>query len=171
VIEHEQADRRGKVSILPPRVDVTNQFRDCELLAMRDVLQVAPEQIFQADTGLVSRNNDRAFDDDGLHLRLLKACQIEPAVNTDSMPERNLRPFVFRDCSKVLTSGGAKKRAVWDSAACELQGVEAVSDKPWSKQDDAGLKRMLRELQQGSRMSGLSDQSAKRFGAWSKQEP
>jgi hypothetical protein len=34
---------------------------------MRDIFQVTPEDIFKADAGLVSANNDGPFDNGGFH--------------------------------------------------------------------------------------------------------
>jgi len=63
VVEYEQTDRRGQIALLARLVDLTDHHRQRCLLGLRDFLQATPEGVFKAYAGLVSIDDDGAFDD------------------------------------------------------------------------------------------------------------
>jgi hypothetical protein len=67
VVKNKQADRRGQIALFAHTVDLSDQFRQRDLLGMRDPFQVSPEGIFKADAGLVSINYDGTLNDRGFH--------------------------------------------------------------------------------------------------------
>jgi len=47
--------------------DLCNRLRHRRTLGLRDFVQATPERIFETDAGLVSINDNGAFDDFGFH--------------------------------------------------------------------------------------------------------
>ena len=67
VIENEQADRGRQIAVAAIGVDRGHHVRQRQLPAVRDLLQSFPERVFETDAGLVTRNDDRAFDNRRFH--------------------------------------------------------------------------------------------------------
>ena len=67
IVQHEKADRRGQIALLAVAVDLADQFGQRHVAQARDFLHAVPERLFEADTGLVAGDHDRAFDDRRLH--------------------------------------------------------------------------------------------------------
>ena len=69
-------------------VDLCDHLRQCHALGVRDLLQTAPECVFEADAGLVAINDDRAFDDWGFHEQVLRgqSAGLEVILYGDSAP-------------------------------------------------------------------------------------
>lgn len=63
-IENKQTDRGRQIALLPLGVDITDHGRKSHLVIVRDLFQPEPEWFFQAHTGLVTADDDRAFDDE-----------------------------------------------------------------------------------------------------------
>jgi hypothetical protein len=68
VVENKQTKRRGQIALFPHTVDLRNQFRQRHAVFIRDAFQACPEGILKTDAGLVSANDDRAFNHRGFHL-------------------------------------------------------------------------------------------------------
>jgi hypothetical protein len=67
VFEYEHADCRGEIFLFACLVDLCDETRQCRTLVLRDLLQAAPERIFESDAGLASVHADGAFDDWRFH--------------------------------------------------------------------------------------------------------
>src|SRR5262245_2742526 len=66
-VEYEQADSGRQVAVLARLVDLCNRLRYRRTLGLRDFFQAVPERIFETDAGLLSINDNGAFDDCGFH--------------------------------------------------------------------------------------------------------
>ena len=63
VIEHEQPNGRGQIAVLALGINRADEVRQGHAPVDGDLLQSPPERLLKTDTGLVSGNDDGAFDD------------------------------------------------------------------------------------------------------------
>gem|GEM_PF-6738353 len=70
-VEHEQPDGGGKIALQADPVDFSDRVRQGRVLPVRDLLQPAPECIFETDAGLMPTDNDGPLDDRRFHKRFL----------------------------------------------------------------------------------------------------
>ena len=68
IIEHEDADRRGQITAATGAVDDADQLGQALPSRLRDLFERSPERIFDADAGLVARDDDRALDHRRFHI-------------------------------------------------------------------------------------------------------
>jgi hypothetical protein len=63
-VEHEHADRRGKVAAAPPlRINRGDELRQAHTPRPRALLEALPECIFEAHAGAMASEEDGMFDD------------------------------------------------------------------------------------------------------------
>ena len=99
VFQHVQAECRREIALLACVVDLRDQVRHRRSLAMSDFFQLTPEGIFQADAGLVSTNDDGAFDNRRFHWAPL--CSPRSSY-TDSAPLERVRLLTIQSyCASV----------------------------------------------------------------------
>src|SRR5712672_1170368 len=67
MIEHEQANGRRQIAGRAPGIDGGNHFGQGDVALRRDLLESLPKCIFEADAGLVTRDDDRALNDKRFH--------------------------------------------------------------------------------------------------------
>src|SRR4051812_14467890 len=67
VVEHEQPDRRGQVTLLAIVVDLSDQFGKRHVTETRNLLHAVPECFFETDAGFVTCDHDGTFYDGRLH--------------------------------------------------------------------------------------------------------
>ena len=67
MIQHEQANNRGEISVLSLGVYYGNELRKSHVATRGDLLERLPERIFQADARLVPCKDYRSLDDKRLH--------------------------------------------------------------------------------------------------------
>src|SRR5687767_4927745 len=93
------------------RVDRGNQFRKGHIAAARDLLQSLPECILEADTGLVTGDNDGALDNRRFHRSISRFY----AVLIEHVPGFGLtrrRQFTLGFAASVLQTVGSNAFAV-----------------------------------------------------------
>src|SRR5262249_40222780 len=66
-IEHEQANRRRQVAVLPLGIDRGDEVRQGHVAPGGDLLEPLPERILEADAGFVTSDDNGAFDDRRFH--------------------------------------------------------------------------------------------------------
>src|SRR4051812_13355323 len=66
-IEHEQANGRRQVAVLTAGVDGGDELGQGHVSLARDFLQARPESILETDAGLVTSDDDGAFDHPRFH--------------------------------------------------------------------------------------------------------
>src|SRR5262249_57050133 len=66
-IEHEQANRRRQVAVLPLGIDRGDEVRQGHVAPAGDLLEPLPERILEADAGFVTSDDNGAFDDRRFH--------------------------------------------------------------------------------------------------------
>src|SRR5262249_44573555 len=67
MIEHEEADRRRQIALVARGVDSGDELRKRSVADRGYLLQRIPERVLEADAGLVTGNDDRAFDHRAFH--------------------------------------------------------------------------------------------------------
>jgi hypothetical protein len=65
--EHEQADRRRQIAVLPIAIDRRDKVGQGQVALVRDLLEPLPERILKADTRLVASDDDRPLYDWRFH--------------------------------------------------------------------------------------------------------
>src|SRR5262249_1741113 len=66
-VEHEQANRRRQVAVLPLGIDRGDEVRQGHVAPAGDLLEPLPERILEADAGLVTSDDNGALDDRRFH--------------------------------------------------------------------------------------------------------
>src|SRR5712692_4744059 len=66
-VEHEEANGRRLIAVLPRRIDRGDQIRQGDGATAGDLLQPPPERILEAHARLMSRDDDGALDDRRFH--------------------------------------------------------------------------------------------------------
>ena len=67
-IQHIEADGRRQIALLARAVDLADEFGQGRVAQRRNFFQATPECLFETDAGLVSGDDDGAFNDGGFNV-------------------------------------------------------------------------------------------------------
>lgn len=109
-------------------VDLRDHLRQCHALGVRDLLQTAPECVFEADAGLVTINDDRAFDDWGFHEQALcrQSAGVEIILYGDSVPR-----LIAVETDGEIHRPAAPKCAFGSPTVMRAEKAWVNVDEPW----------------------------------------
>src|SRR6185295_16783599 len=85
MVEHIEPDRRRQIALITQRVDIGDHFRKRHIARRSDFLQRVPKCIFEADAGLMPRDDNRT-----LHYRALDH---DPSPDSMRRPSRSRSRF------------------------------------------------------------------------------
>src|SRR5215831_18885390 len=81
IVKHKQTNLRGQIAVQTPRIDLGNQLGECALFCTRDLLELSPKGVLEANARFMSADNNGTFFDCRLHRPMPPASVSDRGVN------------------------------------------------------------------------------------------